>query len=116
MLQIEELNIEGIPITTLNPVANLYNLKKLSCPGLQVEDFSAIGHALELEYLDISNSAVQSLAFASSLHQLKELHLEGTAINDLTPLNELTKLVYVYADNSGIADADIEVNSFSWIA
>lgn len=104
MLQIEELNLEGVPVTTLNPVANLYNLNTLSCPGLKVEDYSPIGHALELEYLDISNTSVQSLEFASSLNQLIEIHIEGTSVTDLSPLNELKALKYVYADNSGVVD------------
>jgi len=105
LLQLEEIRIDSTPITTLNPVARLYSLKRLSIPGLHVIDFSPIGEAIELEYLDLSNSSVKSLDFAVSLKNLKELNVEGTSIYDLSPLDHLKELKYVYADNSRINDA-----------
>jgi len=107
LLQLEEIRIDSTPVTTLAPVARLYNLKKLSVPGLQVDDYSPIGEAIELEYLDLSNTKARSLDFAKTLNHLTELHIEGTGIDDLSPLENLAELKYVYADGSGIDDADV---------
>ena len=106
-MHFEEILIESTPVTTLNPVALLYNLKKLSVPGLQVSDFSPVGQAIELEVLDISNTPVESLEFATTLNHLTELNIEGTQVTDLSLLQDLSDLKYVYADGSGIDDQDV---------
>lgn len=102
LLQIEEIRIDSLPITTLNPVANLYKLRKLSVPGLQVDAYDPIGEALELEYLDLSYTSVRSIEFASTLKNLKELHIEGTAVASFDGLEDLKELKIIYADETDI--------------
>jgi hypothetical protein len=107
LLQLEEIRIENTPVTTLDPVARLYNLKKLSIPGLQVNDYSPVGGAIELEYLDLSNTSVGALDFVIHLNHLTELNIEGTKVSDLSPLENLETLKYVYADGTSVDDADV---------
>lgn len=107
LLQVEEITIDSLPVTTLTPVASLYNLKKLSLRGTKVDDFSPVGEALELEYLDISDTDLQSIEFTRSLKNLKELRMEGTPVDDLSPLVELDELILVYADGSEISEKDV---------
>jgi Leucine-rich repeat (LRR) protein len=109
LLQLEEIRIDSTPVTTLAPVAQLYNLKRLSIPGLQVKDLSPLGQAIELEYLDISSTPAQSLDFAASLKKLQELNMEGTQVNDLSPLYDLPELSLVYADGSRVSDVDVRM-------
>ncbi len=109
LLQLEEVRIDSSRVTTLGPVARLYNLKRLSIPGLQVNDLSPVGQAIELEYLDISNTPARSIEFAASLKKLQELNLEGTQVEDLSPLFDLTGLKLVYADRSQVKDSDVRL-------
>jgi hypothetical protein len=107
LLQVEEIFIDSLPVTTLKPVASLYNLKKLSLRGTRVEDFSPVGEALELEYLDVSNTSLPSLEFTRTLKKLTEFRMENTPVDDLTPLVELEELRFVYADGSEISEKDV---------
>lgn len=102
LLKVEEVNLENSAITTLKPISNLYNLKRLNAPGVQVDNFDPIGEALDLEYLNLDGTSVKDLNFASKLYHLKELHIENTNIQSLEPLEKITSLKYIYATNSKI--------------
>lgn len=105
LLQIEEITIDSMPITTLRPVASLYKLKKLTVIGMQVEGYEFVGEALELEYLNLSHTSLANIDFAKSLKNLKELNIEGTSVDDLSPMEELGELKTIYADQSGVDES-----------
>ncbi|MDB4303326.1 hypothetical protein N9934_00860 [Desulfosarcina sp.] len=111
LLKIEEIDMTGISITTLNPVRHIYNLQALNISGIQVEDYSPLEEALELKKLNVSGTLIMDLEVLKSLNKLETLNIENTQVSSLSPLEGKKQLELVYADSSKISDD--EVFSFS---
>jgi len=106
VLRIESLTLVGGAVSTLKPLLQLYNLKKLNLNGLITEDYSPIASLIELVELDISNTAVDNIDFATNLFNLQTLKAEHTEITSLQPLESLVNLEFVYVDYTGVDDVD----------
>lgn len=92
-INLEKLELNLIPIESIEFLKNLINLKELSISNIEkIQDLSAITSLVNLEKLKIFNMSSCDVPWLSGLAKLKELKLSYTKIKDLESLNTLNNL------------------------
>lgn len=93
-INVTELNISGNNVSSLYPIRNLYNLKKLDYSSNQVPAVPAwIFTARSLSYVNGSSNGSTSVeGFSSCSNVLDSLYLENNMLSDLPDMSALTSL------------------------
>lgn len=99
------LQMAGVVIGDLSPLANLEHLKSLTLfNGEQPLDLSPLAGLVTLQALTLRNNRITDLTPLSGLINLIYLDLEGNQITDVSPLAGLTGLERLYLTDNPIAD------------
>jgi Leucine-rich repeat (LRR) protein len=61
LINLDDLNIANTPVSDLNDIGNLEQLKKLNCSGTQIKRLDPLENLSKLEQLDCSNTFVSKL-------------------------------------------------------
>jgi Leucine-rich repeat (LRR) protein len=77
---------------TLINLIRFKNLKELDLSGLQISDLSPLARLPHLTTLNLSNTYVRDISLLAGLTQLIDLDLSKLELTDLTPLTQLIHL------------------------
>ena len=84
---VENLDLYGQPLTTLDGIENFSQLWRLTMEECrQVEDFSALWNMSSLGDVSLRNEPIDSLEGIENLKHLVSLSLSGTNVKDFSPL------------------------------
>ncbi len=93
-------------VTDLEPIKELTNLQLLVFFRTQVIDIDPIRGMTDLEWLTIDNTHVTNLEPLKGLMKLGGLNLIGTNVTDLEPIMGLTNLNSLSVDKSNVTDLE----------
>lgn len=116
---LESLQMAGVVIDDLSPLANLNRLISLTLyNGDQPLDLAPLSGLVNLEALTLRNNRITDLSPLAGLIKLRYLDLEGNQISDVTPLAGLTGLERLYLIDNPISDfsslAEVRSNLLEW--
>jgi Leucine-rich repeat (LRR) protein len=94
----------GVPMTNIDWIKPLVNLKKLSLCHNAISDLSPLLNLTKLEYLQLGDNKIKDdqLAVIAQLENLTELYLYRNSLTDASPLTSLTKLKILNLANNKI--------------
>lgn len=93
IVNIEELTIDpSYMVYTLEPLSQMYFIKKLVVNNNQVQDLSPLSDKYFLETLSAGGNPIDNIAPLSNLSLLKELNIENTPVSDLNPVTDLKNI------------------------
>ncbi len=103
-----ELTISDTSVsqTTLETIAALPKLKKLTLQGCSLTSILPLEKATGITVLDLSNNAIRDIRSVSVMKELTELYLQHNAIVDISPLS----------GNSTLTKIDLSHNSITTLA
>jgi hypothetical protein len=108
LTNLKEINAGGTLISDLSPLSGLTDLKILSCPNTRVSDLAPLGSVTQLEQLDLSSTLIDSLNGLNTLDHLQILKIDKTGVDNLQPVTGCKALRYIYCDNTKIGKVDID--------
>ena len=116
---LESLQMAGVVIDDLSPLANLNRLISLTLyNGDQPLDLAPLSGLVNLEALTLRNNRITDLSPLAGLNKLRYLDLEGNQISDVTPLAGLTGLERLYLIDNPISDfsslAEVRSDLLEW--
>ena len=111
---LEFLQIEGINISDVSPLAGLTQLQKLSLIGAVnnwrfpkdngISDISPLAGLTQLRELHLKGYNILNISPLAGLTQLTNLNLDGNNISDVSPLAGLTQLTNLNLNGNNISD------------
>ena len=104
MSEVTELNLSGVDIVNVLPLAGLTQLQTLDLSRTQVSDVSALAGLTQLQTLHLSRTQVSDVSALAGLTQLQTLHLNGTQVSDVSALAGLTQLQTLWLDSTQVSD------------
>lgn len=119
LTHLESLQMAGVVINDLSPLAKLDHLKSLTLfNGDQPLDLAPLAGLVNLEALTLRNNRISDLTPLSGLAKLGYLDLEGNQITDVSPLAGLTGLERLYLTDNPISDfsplAEVRSDLVEW--
>ena len=99
-----QLDMRGVQVSDLGPLANLAALERLYLKGTGVSDLGPLSSLAALEHLYLDWTQVSDLGPLSSLRALRRLDLDGTGVSDLGPLSSLRALETLYLNGTEVSD------------
>ena len=119
LTNLESLQMAGVVINDLSPLATLVQLKSLTLfNGDQPLDLAPLAGLVNLEALTLRNNRISDLTPLSGLAKLGYLDLEGNQITDVSPLAGLTGLERLYLTDNPISDfsplAEVRSDLVEW--
>jgi hypothetical protein len=103
-LEITKLDLDGMSLEDLTPLAPLTNLKQLNLTANDLTDVSPLSTLVKLEELNLNDNQMSDLSSLSSLLSLTRLFLSSNAIIDLSPLSSLVNLEGLMIRDNQISD------------
>jgi len=94
-------------IVTLEPLLMLHRLEELNIEGTPISDLSPLGRLTNLKTLNLNNTKVEDLSPLKTHFNLKTIHCENTQVNNLLPLKNNLGLQVVYSDGNGIQQLNV---------
>jgi Leucine-rich repeat (LRR) protein len=104
--RLEELQISGTAVASLEPVAQMKTLKILRFPKNPVTDLTPLAQHQGLREIDCSNTPVETLEPLKLLSGLEVLKISGTQVKNLKDIMTLTGLKTLEAYNTRISSLD----------
>lgn len=105
MISIDALDLSDNPfLRTIEPLAELSNLKTLDLSGTGITDLTAIRNLTGLVELDISQTTITDLTPLKYSDKLKRLVLSGTPVNDLTVVGQMPALETLDISRTDVLD------------
>ena len=95
---------ESAPVSNLQALSELKNLRKLSIVNSAISDISALAGLTSLEHLILDYNQISDISPLAGLTSLYELSLWNNQIGDVSPLADLTSLHYLHLSNNQISD------------
>lgn len=109
MANLTEINISNNQLmTTLEPLKELTNLKKLFCSGTAVVDLMPLKDLIDLQVLEANNTKVSNLKPLEKLTNLEKLSVENAKITNFQGLEKLQTLKIIYCDKNTISYDQVE--------
>lgn len=106
LVQLKKLQCGSTGIKDLSPLSDHIDLQYLDCSGTMIKSCDALRDLLSLEYLDISNTEITEITCLKRLKNLKELNIEGTQVATINVFQQ-SNLHLVRADNSKMGLAEL---------
>ncbi|MGD0102927.1 MAG: leucine-rich repeat domain-containing protein [Rhodopila sp.] len=101
---LHSLNLNGTTVTSLEPIQDLTALQSLDFSGTNVESLEPLKGLKALQSLDLSGTTVKSLDPLKVLTALRILDLSDTQVSDLESLKGLTALRTLYLNGTKVTD------------
>ena len=103
LLKVRELTVTDTPVTSLNGITHLENLKVLKITSGTVSDLSPLAGMPHLTQVTVKNCLVGTVPDFSACTRLTELRLSGNCITDLSPLAAATQITVLDVSNNRIS-------------
>ena len=104
MSAVTNLNLSGVDIVEVLPLAGLMQLQRLNLNRTLIKDVSALTGLAQLKRLELSETPVSDVSALAGLTQLQTLYLDGTAVSDVSALAGLTQLQILYLRETPVSD------------
>ena len=95
--QLKGLNLDGIQISNLGPLAEFTNLTELYLRRTGIRDLSPLSGLTSLTRLELSSNRISNLEPLRNLTNLTRIFMDRNQVTDLEPLSGLTSLTHVWA-------------------
>lgn len=102
--RITHLDLEGLEISDITPLASFVALQELVLSFTQVSDLRPLSGLSKLEWLSLANTPVTDLTPLESLVALTSLSLANTPVTELAPLRYLSRLQSLNLRGVGVSD------------
>lgn len=87
------LNLSGTNVSDLTPIRNLTELVELDVSRTKIFDLTPLKYALKLARLNINDTEIRSVAVLEKMTAMQNLEMQGTHVFDFQPLSYLSGLV-----------------------
>ncbi len=98
------LNLYGCKLSSISPLRDLVNLKKLKLEGNHISDISFLGNLVSLTELDLGGNQLSDISPLKQLVNLTNLKLWNNQVSDISPLSSLVKLTALDLWNNQISN------------
>jgi Leucine-rich repeat (LRR) protein len=88
----EELDLTGLSVRDLGPIAGLPKLRKLVLDRNPVRDLTPLGKLAQLQVLSVNQSSLKRLDGVETIGSLQALSIDRTLVRDLGPIAGLVGL------------------------
>ena len=105
LTNLQSLRLYDQPLTSLQGIQNLPDLRMLEVRKSPLSDASAAFTLTRLERLSLFNTGITSIQGVQNLSKLVQLDITGTQVEDLSPLNDCD---FSYAMENGGLELQIE--------
>ena len=103
-----EVDISGkLEITSLEPLRQLQNLKKLNCNNTSITQLEPLTNLVDLQYLDASNTLLTSLRGLENAGDLQTLLIDNTNVSSLLALSGNDDIQYMSCERSDLDEPEI---------
>ncbi len=115
--EVLEINLSGIPISDLSPIAECSSLQRLFLGNTPVEDLAPIANIASLNELYLHNTQVSSIYALSKLENLNVLTLSETFVSDISHLRSLKNLKWIDLKNTKVSSLFglSDLTSIEWL-
>ncbi|GMQ26665.1 hypothetical protein Aoki45_33480 [Algoriphagus sp. oki45] len=104
---VQDLDISGLEINTLNPIIRFINLTELNFSDNPIEDMLPLSEVKTLKKIQGKNTGVSELSVLQSNEELESIDLEGSPIKSITAVVDLPQLRYLNVDQSELNQEEI---------
>ena len=105
LTELEELEIEGHDIQSLDEISSMTGLERLSISRNKVRSLTPLRGLKKLKILYANhNSGITNIEALKELKELTKLQLFGTSISSIEPLKDLKNLEQLYIKGAGVGD------------
>lgn len=101
---LKTLNLAGSGITDLTPIRNLTSLVELDLSETQVADLTPLKYSDKLQRLVVTNTPLNDITVLEKLPNLQSLDISGTGVLDIAALSAVDSLQYLYMDAAPVSD------------
>lgn len=102
--RITHLDLEGLEISDITPLAAFVELQELVLSFTQVSDLRSLSGLSKLAWLSLANTPVTDLTPLESMAALESLSLANTPVTELAPLRYLSRLQSLNLRGVAVAD------------
>ena len=102
------LNLRGVQISDITPLANLTSLRRLDLTNTQISDVMPLANLTSLVSLDLTDTQVSDVTPLANLASLLLLDLTDTQVSDITPLVNLTSLKSLNLTDTLVSDDTVD--------
>ncbi|RXT08756.1 leucine-rich repeat domain-containing protein [Ammoniphilus sp. CFH 90114] len=110
LTQLEDLDLSGTRLSTLDSLTHLGQLKTLHAHRNQVQSVGALSHLTELSELALQENEIGSIDAIGHLVKLQSLYLANNQISDISSLSSLSALTRLGLSGNSIKDIDVLSN------
>lgn len=104
LINLRLLNLAETNVEDLTPIRNLTELVELNLSKTKVFDLSPLKYATRLARLNINNTEIRSIAVVEKMTSMQNLEMKATHVLDFAPLAALTHLLNLDLEQTLIAD------------
>jgi len=105
LASLDSLNLSGLALVSLAPLATLPNLQNLYLSKNKISDLSPLRALRELRNLQLDENQIRNVSPLADLSKLMSLNLSKNAIVDVKPLIQLKNLTRLQLDSNKIISA-----------
>ncbi|WP_373399131.1 leucine-rich repeat domain-containing protein [Algoriphagus halophilus] len=104
---VEELDMSGEGIKTLNPITRFVKLHKLNFSDNEVSDLLPLSEVKTLVEITGKNTLVRDISPIKNNELLERIDLEGAPVESIMDVLSLPELVYINVNNSAIFEEEV---------
>lgn len=101
---LKSLNLSGSAVTDLTPIRNLTGLVELDISNTQVVDLMPLKYSDKLQRLVLTNTPVDDISVVEKMPALESLDISGTGVLDISVLGAVMSLKYLYMEDAAVSD------------
>ncbi|HEX7014892.1 MAG TPA: leucine-rich repeat domain-containing protein, partial [Cyclobacteriaceae bacterium] len=101
---LKTLDLSGTGITDLTPIRNLTGLTDLDISQTSITDLTPLKYSDKLTRLVLARTPVNDLTVVGQMPALETLDISGTGVLDISPLSSCTSLKYLLMAAAPISD------------
>lgn len=93
LVNLRMLNLSNTAVEDLTPIRNMTELVELDLSGTKIFDLAPLKYSTRLARLNINKTEIRSIAVLEKMQALQNLEMQGAHVIDFTPLSFLTGLL-----------------------
>jgi Leucine-rich repeat (LRR) protein len=101
---LKTLDLSGTGITDLTPIRNLTGLAELDISQTSVTDLTPLKYSDKLTRLVLAGTPVNDLSVVGQMPALETLDISRTGVLDISPLSACTSLKYLHMEAAPVSD------------
>ncbi len=103
LVNLKLLNLAGTNVADLTPIRNLTELVELNLEGTKIFDLTPLKYSSKVSRLNINRTEIRSVAVLEKMPALQNLEMEATRVIDFAPISNLTALINLDLEGTQIS-------------